>query len=70
MDEIIRKKHDVEFETIKNQLSKMLQKIIKGERHDSTILDYSELVDACKEFDTSRKHRPEEIEEFEHTAAK
>ena len=48
----------------------MLQKIIKGERHDSTILDYSELVNACKEFDTSRKRRPEEIKEFEHETAK
>jgi len=70
MDEIIRKKNNVEFETIKSKLSKMLQKIIKGERHDSTILDYSELVDACKEFDTSRKRRPEEIKEFEHETAK
>ena len=32
MDEIIRRKNDVEFETIKKNLSKMLKKVIKGER--------------------------------------
>ena len=70
MDEIIKKKNDVEFETIKTNLSIMLQKIINGERYESTILDYSELVDACKDFDFGGRLRPEDIREFENDAAK